>query len=85
MEDKQAELEYRNFFQLRVFSIVPVSVTLADQAAALCARYNLRTPDGIHLATALASGCNTFLTNDSVFRRVAEPNIIFIDDLFPTS
>ena len=39
-------------------------------AARLRAQLGLKTPDAIHAATALATGCALFATNDKGFRRV---------------
>src|SRR5512143_638462 len=52
---------FRNFPNL---SIVPLTDDIAERAAFLRARYNVRTPDAIQLATAIVSGCHAFLTND---------------------
>ena len=35
-----------------------------DRATELRARHGVRTPDALHLAAAVASGCDVFLTND---------------------
>jgi predicted nucleic acid-binding protein len=45
-------------------STVPVSAVIAEKAAELRATYRLRTPDALHVATAIISGCDAFLTND---------------------
>jgi predicted nucleic acid-binding protein len=43
---------------------VPVTDVIAEEAAQLRATQGLRTPDAIHLATAIRSGASSFLTND---------------------
>lgn len=43
-----------------------------DLASSLRAKYNLRTPDAIHLATAIEAGANEFYTNDKQLKRVKE-------------
>ena len=50
--------------------LVRVDRELLMDAATLRAKFGLKTPDAIHAATALASGCKMFLTNDKDFRRV---------------
>lgn len=60
---------------------LPVSVEIAEQGARLRAQYNLRTPDALHLATALAAGCNAFLTNDRALARVPAVRVLVLDDL----
>ena len=58
-----------------------VSVPVAREAARLRARHNLRTPDAVQLATALAGGASHFLTNDAQLRRVTELRVLVLDDL----
>lgn len=59
----------------------PINVTIAERAAMLRANYKLRTPDAIHLATAILHGCDAFLTNDHKLKRVAEITVLVLDDL----
>lgn len=42
-----------------------------DRAAQLRARYQLKAPDALHLATALHYGCDEFWTNDDRLRLAA--------------
>lgn len=62
-------------------SLIQASGEIAEQAAHLCARYNLRTPDALHVATALDSKCDAFLTNDKGLRRITEIAVLVADDL----
>lgn len=50
--------------------IVPLSCDIAVQAARLRARYGLRTPDAIHVATALHEQCSGMVTNDYALLRL---------------
>lgn len=52
------------------FEIVDVSSAVSDVAARLRATYNLRTPDALHVATALNQGAKWIVTNDRALRRV---------------
>ena len=45
-------------------SVVPVTREILVEAARLRATNRLKLADAIHVATALASGCGVFLTND---------------------
>lgn len=56
-------------------------VPLAEQAADLRARYNLRTPDAVQIATAIDTGCDAFLTNDIALKRVTEICVIVLSEL----
>ena len=50
--------------------LVSVDAGILVRAARVRAETGLKTPDAIHAATALASECAMFLTNDKDFRRV---------------
>lgn len=65
----------------KYFKLIPVSQTIAREAANLRALDNLKTPDALQPATALESQCDTFLTNDKGLMRVTSLKIILIDDL----
>jgi predicted nucleic acid-binding protein len=49
---------------------VAADLGVADAAAQIRAKFNLRTPDAIQAATALRSGATGFVTNDPAFLRV---------------
>jgi predicted nucleic acid-binding protein len=51
-------------------SVVPIDRSLLIEAAKLQAQLKLRLPDAIHVATAIATGCPTVLSND---RRLQVP------------
>jgi predicted nucleic acid-binding protein len=67
--------------QTRGISLLPVNTTVAARVADLRARYNRRTPDALHVATALTSGCDVFLTNDLGLKRVQEVRILILNEL----
>lgn len=80
--DKRLEQEYRDILvNSGGYQLVPVTVQIAEKAADLRARYGLRTPDALHVASALYVGCDAFLTNDASLKRVAELPILFLDEL----
>lgn len=54
---------------------------VAHRAADLRARYHLALADAFQVATALAAGCDAFLTNDRAIQRVTEIPILILDDL----
>lgn len=60
---------------------LPVDSIIARRAAGLRARYALRTPDALQLATAIGAGCEAFLTNDRGLRRVMELRVLVLDEL----
>lgn len=61
------------------------TLEIADRAAQLRGKFNLRTPDAIQAATALCSGATAFLSNDVVFRRVPGFELLILDDLLKPS
>lgn len=64
-----------------LLSLIPVTQEIASQAAYLRAKYNLRTPDALHITTAIKFGCKAFLTNDTGLKRVKELQVILLDEL----
>ena len=74
--------EYLDILVIRdEYELVEFSTNIAITAASIRARYSLRTPDAIHVATAIKSGCDAILTNDRDFRRVQDLNVLVLDDL----
>lgn len=58
-----------------------VTAEVAVRAAHLRAQYNLKTPDALHLATAIEAGCQAFLTNDADLKRVPGIRVLVLDAL----
>ena len=63
------------------FKMVSVDATIAERAAEIRVRYNLRIPDALQIAAAISENCEAFLTNDSALQRVRELRILVLDDL----
>ena len=76
-----AQRYQRFLLRSRHFSLDLVTAGIADQAAALRARYGLRTPDALQITTALAAGCTALLTNDARLQRVTELRVLVLDEL----
>lgn len=49
---------------------------ICEKAAILKARHNFKLPDALHLATAILTECDAFVTVDRQFKRVVEIDII---------
>jgi uncharacterized protein len=56
--------EFDNFFDRSVTEVLTLSREIMNRAAEIRAEYNFKTPDSIHLAAAVESGCDVFYTND---------------------
>jgi len=54
---------------------VPFDARVADISSDLRARYGLRTPDAIQVATAIHQRADAFVTNDTGLRRIKEIKI----------
>ena len=73
-EDTDILQDYDDFFVGTVAELVFLSPEVLDRATEIRAQYGFRTPDAIHLAAAVESGCDIFLTNDH--RLDSFPNIV---------
>lgn len=58
---------------------IDMTLDIADQGAQLRARYKLKTPDAILLATAIQSEATGFIGNDKRLKKVAELEILTLD------
>lgn len=61
--------------------VVDVTAAIIERATELRARYGFRSPDAIHLATAIDEGADVFITGDAALARCTE---IAVDALTPT-
>lgn len=70
-------LVLKNFPGLALIDINPA---IAEAAADLRTAYGIRTPDALHLASAIYSQADAFLTNDKRFKQVAEIPVWLMED-----
>ena len=63
------------------FETVPITADTAELGASLRARYGLRTPDALQVASAIAADSDVFLTNDFGLRRISEIRVLLLDEL----
>ena len=76
--DANAEAEFRAFLtpssNLRV---EPVTLAVLEKVIDLRAKFGLKIPDAIHIATGILAGCTLFVTRDASWKNVgvavAEP------------
>jgi predicted nucleic acid-binding protein len=66
-------------------ALVPVTAEIAARSAELRAEFGLRTPDAVHLATAIDRGAASFLTNDRRLGRISVDgcSVHLLEDLVP--
>jgi len=73
---------YREILQQSgVIATIPVSAAIAETAANLRAHSKIKTPDALHVATALHTGAGFFITNDRRLPTVQGLKIIALADL----
>jgi predicted nucleic acid-binding protein len=60
------------FFAGVELDLIEVSAAIIDRATHFRARYNLKTPDALHYATAVEIGAVVFLTGDRTLARCSE-------------
>lgn len=63
--------------------LIEVTANIASEASRIRAESSLRTPDALHLATALMQKADWFVTNDKAFSRL--PNLSLKIELFSAS
>ncbi len=56
----------------------PLDIPIAQKAAELRAKFNLRTPDAIQLATAIVAKAEAFITNDERLKKVEEIPVLIV-------
>lgn len=60
---------------------IQLTLDISDLAARIRAEHNLKTPDAIQIASALAGGATGFVCNDKAFRRVKDIDCLILGDL----
>jgi uncharacterized protein len=61
--------DFDMFFNARVAELVDFTGAVFRRAAEIRASHNFKTPDALHLAAAVESGCTAFLANDAQLTR----------------
>jgi uncharacterized protein len=67
--------DFDDFFEGAVKIMVGLSREVVDLATRIRAQYGFKTPDALHLAVAVLSDCDVFLTNDHRLDRFSEISI----------
>jgi predicted nucleic acid-binding protein len=69
LRDAAKLTDFDNFFARPDVNLVPLSTAVYDRATAIRATHNFKLADALHLAAAVESGCDRFLTNDTRLSR----------------
>ena len=78
--DKVNQL-YSLFSTLPNLAWLEPTLDLADRAAHLRGTLNLKTPDALQAATALAAEATGFISNDPAFRKVSDLDVLILDEV----
>jgi predicted nucleic acid-binding protein len=80
MRDGNAKLLalYDNLFRTPELRIVEIDALVIDEATRLRATYGFKSPDAIHVASAIVEGAGAFLTGDQQLKRCTELNVELI-------
>jgi predicted nucleic acid-binding protein len=63
---------YDAFFSASGVALFEVTSAVIERATAIRAQYGVKTPDALHLATAIEEGASVFLTNDTRLLRCTD-------------
>jgi uncharacterized protein len=61
--------DFNDYFANTIAEIFPLTRDVVDLATEIRAQYNFKTPDSPHLAAAVISNCDIFMTNDQRLNR----------------
>ena len=81
LNDSAAVSALKKFFGGKDVELLPFTLEAADRYSIIRAETRVRQADGIHLASAAASGVDLFITNDGKLRTLKIPGIRFFADL----
>jgi predicted nucleic acid-binding protein len=81
LNDAAAVSALNKFFGGKDVELLPFTLEATDRYSIIRAETRVRQADGIHLASAAASGVDLFITNDGKLRTLKIPGIRFFADL----
>jgi predicted nucleic acid-binding protein len=81
LNDAKAVSALQKFFSGKEVEILPFNLEAANRYCMIRAETRVRQADGIHLASAAASGVDLFITNDETLRALKIPGIRFFANL----
>ena len=81
--DKKLAQKYREvLLYSEGFTTYEMFHEVSELSAELRAKYNIKTPDAIQIATGILYGASAFLTNDPALEKVSEIKVVVLDDFF---
>lgn len=80
--DRELELQYKDLIAgFPNLTIMGINENIVDLASDLRTKYNIKTPNAIHIATAIDFNAVIFFTNDASLRKIKEIKILTLNDL----
>jgi len=83
LSDKNLQLVDEIKFTLKslsTLSLIPVGEAIAEAAALIRARYTLRLPDALQVASAIQGGATLFITSDGRLKKVEGIETVVLED-----
>lgn len=81
LKDKKLAEQYRLILtSFPHLQLLDLDQTIGSKAAELRAKYDIRTPDAIQVATAMVSKADSFITNDDGLKIVKEIEIVLLKE-----
>ncbi|MBM4135735.1 MAG: type II toxin-antitoxin system VapC family toxin [Nitrospira sp.] len=65
-------------------TVIDLNVKISDIASDLRAKYNIKTPDAVQIATTIFAGSKSFITNDESLKKVNEVRFLLLDEIGKT-
>jgi len=79
--NREMILRYRHIFgEFPNLTLHDADMRVMEKMSDLRTAYGLKTPDAIHMATALLNGAQAFVTNDTSLKRVKELDVLVLED-----
>lgn len=79
--DSALIMSYENLLTSTEIRLLQITTDVLRSAARLRAETNIKTPDAIHAASALAAGSAQFVTNDTQLKRVDGLPIVLLSEI----
>ena len=73
--------EFENLFDTRIFHLIPLEPDIISSAARLGGTTGLKLIDAIHVASAIDTDCDTFVTNDRGIKSLPNLTVVQLMDI----